>query len=440
MFGGRGLSLTPAGVLLLALSLVMTVFGAVMIFSASSIIGLTQEMSHYSATYYVGRQLVAAAIGMGLALAAWHIDYHDMMGRLLMPIWGINIAMLLMVIATAAGRGAYGATRWISVGPLTIQPSEFAKSAIIVAVAELIRRYVDEGGYSFGEIGIQAVWLVGVPLGLVLAQPDKGTVMVIGITLLLMLYLAGAPTKLVLGALGVGFGFMMMLALKDDYSRQRVLTMFNPWLDPYGDGYQLVQGFYAFASGGLFGVGIGNSRQKYAYLPMAHNDFIYAVVGEELGLVGTLAVLLLFLALVWLGFRIAREAPDLPGQLIAAGSMSLLAIQMLVNVCGILGMAPLTGKPVPFFSYGGTSIMATLLLVGLTLSVSRVSADAGSRRGFAVVEGASLHDGIRVFEGGASVGTGALRSSQAPRGRVSFNTSGTRRIDLGPGARDRLRR
>ena len=155
--------------------------------------------------------------------------------------------------------------------------------------------------------------------------------------------------------LGVGIVGVLANSLKDDYSRARIVAVLNPWSDPTGSGYQLIQGFYAFGSGGLFGVGIGMSKQKYSYLPMAYNDFIFAVVGEELGLVGTLGLLAAFGVLAWAGFRIARYAPDMCGRLIAAGCTSLIIIQLLVNVCGVLGLIPLSGKPVPFVSYGGST-------------------------------------------------------------------------------------
>ena len=243
---------------------------------------------------------------------------------------------------------------------------------------------------------------------------------------------------------GLGIAAIVALALRDSYSRARIMTMINPWVDEYGDGYQLIQGFYAFGSGGIFGVGLGTSRQKYSYLPMAHNDFIFAVIGEELGLVGTLCVLLAFFCLVWLGFRIARTAPDPSGTLIASGCVSLLAIQLLVNVCGVLGIIPLSGKPVPFISYGGSSIMSSLLLVGLVVSVSRASEAASAASAFVVHEGGYSPRGFRVIEGGARNTPEDLRASRELQrslgnARVSYNANGLRRIDLGPSASDRLR-
>ena len=436
--------LTPEGIMLLMLAFGLTAFGMVMIYSASSIKALTESASDYNAAYYLGKQLVAAFLGLLMGGAAWLLDYRMWGRQWLMVIWVLTILSLLIVVGTSAGADAYGATRWIRVGPLTIQPSEFAKATILVAAAGLLHQYEEEQSLTQVELIMRAAIFVAIPLVLILAQPDKGTVMVCGATIVLLMYLADMPLGYVLTLVGVGMALMLYLAFHDEYSRARIMIMNDPWKDEYGDGYQLIQGYYAFASGGLFGVGLGNSRQKYAYLPMAHNDFIFAVIGEELGLVGTLAVLACFGLLVYLGFRIARNAPDLFGRLIAAGSTSMLAIQLLLNVSGVLGLMPLSGKPIPFLSYGGSSIMSTLLLVGMVLSVSRATCARQADRGFVVVEGNSLRS-LRVLEGGASGrrdrSPDTLRRSQrqAERGRVSVNTNGTRRVDLGPSARERLR-
>ena len=310
-----------------------------------------------------------------------------------------------------------------------------------------------------------------VPLALILAQPDKGSTLIIVGTLLVIGYLADVDRR-VLAAIGVvGFIGFAFLSLKDDYSRARVMTMLNPWADYYGAGYQLAQGFYAFGSGGIFGVGFGFSRQKYSYLPMAHNDFIFAVIGEELGFIGVLGLLAVFGALVWAGFKIARYAPDLTGRLIAAGCTSMFIIQAFVNIGGVLGLLPLSGKPLPFISYGGSTIMSSILMVGLLMSVSRQSRlpeteHDRQRASWSIAEEQDSFDapgfsGLTVVDGGVGVGMPLPRSSRpkssaqssarpsrgvlrsrddnAPQGRITIDASGRRRIDLGPSASDRLR-
>lgn len=433
--------------LFILIALALLAFGMLMIFSASSITCLTSEDTNHNPAYYVVRQLVFAGAGMVAAAIIAHFDFHFWSRTLLAIIWVFTIVMLIVVVI--AGRNAYGATRWIQIGSFTLQPSEFAKATILLTAANTAQEYFEDGSIDFSGFLVRCGLLVALPLLLVLVQPDKGSVMVCGATLVIMLFLAGAPLSWVLGIAGIGAVGILFLALKDDYSRARITIMRDPWSDYYGDGYQLIQGYYAFGSGGLTGVGLGMSRQKYAYLPMAHNDFIFPVIGEELGLVGTCLVLACFLALVFLGYQIARTAPDLSGTLIAAGASSMLAIQMLVNVLGVIGLMPMTGKPIPFLSYGGSSIISTLILVGLVVSVSRSSslprtAYDERRASFRVLDGSLASGGLRVLSGGASTRPDSLRAtrdfaSSHAGSRVTTNANGSRRIDLGPSASDRLR-
>ena len=456
---------------------VLSLFGLLMIYSASSVTSLISADTNFDPAYYVKRQAIFLAAGTVAALVLASIDYHTWSGSILTGVWVLTVVMLLAIFASSMGQGAYGASRWIGIGSFSLQPSEFAKVTVVLTAANLAQRYFDDATIDFDRFVKLMGAGVGIPLILILAQPDKGTTMVLAATLLVMGYLAGLPRNLILGIAGVGIVGFLILSLRDDYSRARIVTMFNPWRDYYGDGYQLIQGFYAFGSGGLFGVGLGFSRQKYSYLPMAHNDFIFAVIGEELGLVGTLGMLAVFALLGWAGARIAKNAPDLAGRLIASGCTGLIIIQLLVNVCGVLGMIPLTGKPVPFISYGGSTIVTCMLLSGLTVSVSRASRlpetvydqargrwnvderEQGDGRAFDAVEGFGGTHGeetfvydptprsartqtafdahstdlaqspFRVVEGGAGRSRGA--SDSQPSGRS--------RIDLGPSATERLR-
>jgi len=447
-------------VLFVLLAGCLTAFGLLMIYSASSIMALTSNDYGNNPAYFLIRQAIFAGVGAVLAAAIGFFDYHHLSRTFYLPAWLGTLCLLAAVLTSAAGADAYGATRWISVGPVHLQPSEFAKAVLLLGSAAIIEDYM-VGGQDTKTCIMRAAGLIAIPLLLILRQPDKGTVLIIVLTIGLMLYMAGLPLQYVVGGIGVALCFIMFLAFKDEYSRQRIMVMRDPWLDEYGAGYQLIQGLYAFGGGGLFGVGIGNSRQKYSYLPMAHNDFIYAVIGEELGLLGTVAVLAAFFGLVYLGFKIAKSAPDLSGRLIAAGSVSMLAIQLLVNVCGVLGIIPLSGKPIPFLSYGGSSIMATLVLVGLVVSVSRVAEREcqSARGGFTVYEGA--RGGLRVVEGGRSTSRMQTRDERPSRstgtanpgmrasrefsygqavGGISLNPYAQRRIDLGPSSTERLRR
>lgn len=456
---------------LLVSTAILVCFGLVMIYSASSISAMTSEDMGYNPFYYVQRQLGFAAAGVALAFIVSRIDYRAVVRNLQVPIWVVTIGMLAIIFTPIAGADAYGATRWISIGPFSFQPSEFAKITILISVSYLAQQYfidqtIDQMEF-FKKFAIAAL----VPLVLILAQPDKGSTLIIVGTLLVIGYLADVDRRVLATIAVAGFIGFAFLSLKDDYSRARVVTMLNPWADYYGAGYQLAQGFYAFGSGGIFGVGFGFSRQKYSYLPMAHNDFIFAVIGEELGFIGVLGLLAVFGALVWAGFKIARYAPDLTGRLIAAGCTSMFIIQAFVNIGGVLGLLPLSGKPLPFISYGGSTIMSSILMVGLLMSVSRQSRLPETeydrqRASWSIAEEQDTFDapgfaGLTMVDGGVGVGMPLPRSSRpkssaqssarpsrgvlrsrdddAPQGRITTDASGRRRIDLGPSASDRLR-
>ena len=456
---------------LLVSTAILVCFGLVMIYSASSISAMTSEDMGYNPFYYVQRQLGFAAAGVALAFIVSRIDYRAVVRNLQVPIWIVTIGMLAIIFTPIAGADAYGATRWISIGPFSFQPSEFAKITILISVSYLAQQYfidqtIDQMEF-FKKFAIAAL----VPLVLILAQPDKGSTLIIVGTLLVIGYLADVDRRVLATIAVAGFIGFAFLSLKDDYSRARVVTMLNPWADYYGAGYQLAQGFYAFGSGGIFGVGFGFSRQKYSYLPMAHNDFIFAVIGEELGFIGVLGLLAVFGALVWAGFKIARYAPDLTGRLIAAGCTSMFIIQAFVNIGGVLGLLPLSGKPLPFISYGGSTIMSSILMVGLLMSVSRQSRLPETeydrqRASWSIAEEQDTFDapgfaGLTMVDGGVGVGMPLPRSSRpkssaqssarpsrgvlrsrdddTPQGRITTDASGRRRIDLGPSASDRLR-
>ena len=456
---------------LLVSTAILVCFGLVMIYSASSISAMTSEDMGYNPFYYVQRQLGFAAAGVALAFIVSRIDYRAVVRNFQVPIWIVTFGMLAIIFTPIAGADAYGATRWISIGPFSFQPSEFAKITILISVSYLAQQYfidqtIDQMEF-FKKFAIAAL----APLLLILAQPDKGSTLIIVGTLLVIGYLADVDRRVLATIAVAGFIGFAFLSLKDDYSRARVVTMLNPWADYYGAGYQLAQGFYAFGSGGIFGVGFGFSRQKYSYLPMAHNDFIFAVIGEELGFIGVLGLLAVFGALVWAGFKIARYAPDLTGRLIAAGCTSMFIIQAFVNIGGVLGLLPLSGKPLPFISYGGSTIMSSILMVGLLMSVSRQSRLPETeydrqRASWSIAEEQDTFDapgfaGLTMVDGGVGVGMPLPRSSRpkssaqssarpsrgvlrsrdddAPQGRITTDASGRRRIDLGPSASDRLR-
>lgn len=476
-------------VVLVVVTAILVLFGLLMIWSASSVTDLASSTYGNDPTYHVKNQLIFAALGVVLAVAASRFDYHAWTKTLIKPLWIATMIALVMVFLPGFSQDAYGANRWINIGGFSFQPSEFAKILIVIVAAEVAQRYFEEQTFSDHEFLKYMAIGVAIPMAAILFQPDKGTTMILAATLLVMAFLAGFDRKFLVAAIVVAAVGILFLALKDDYSRRRIITMFDPFQDAEGSGYQLIQGFYAFGSGGIFGVGIGFSKQKYAYLPMAHNDFIFAIIGEELGLVGTLGLLAAFAVLGWAGLKIAEHAPDLSGRLIASGCTAMLIIQLFVNINGVLGIMPMTGKPIPFISYGGSSIIASLLMVGVILSVSkstvlpetdndrarktwRVSEGMGdpglsyvgeptprSSRGNGAGAG-SAGGGFRVVDGGAGAprqrredrgGSGRNGSASGrgadtrrtgrstPIGQTGRDASGRSRIDLGPSATDRLR-
>lgn len=362
----------PRIILLVAVA-ILCVFGLVMIYSASSVTAMYYKSCNYDAAYYLKHQAGYLVVGVVLAFFIARIDYHAISGDHLLIVSGAIIVLLVLVYVPGFSDNTYGASRWINIAGVGLQPSEFAKCAIIAIGAAIMEQYFVGNTRDWRQIAKLVIIGIVVPLALILRQPDKGTTMIIAATLVVMLIIAGVDWRIIL-VLGVcSVAFLAVLSLSQDYSMSRIQAFLDPWADSQDSSYQLVQGFYAFGSGGIFGVGIGGSKQKYAYLFAAYNDFIYAVIGEECGLVGTLGVVVGFAFIVWAGYRIARYAPDLTGRLIAVGCSSLLVIQMLVNVCGVLGLIPLTGKPIPFISYGGSSAIASLMLVGMIVSVSRHS-------------------------------------------------------------------
>ncbi|NMF25391.1 cell division protein FtsW [Olsenella umbonata] len=466
----------------------LALFGLTMIYSSSSITALSSADAHYNAAFYLQRQLLFGAVGIVLAFVIARFDYHLWVRKLLVVEWLVTLILLLLVLTPFAGSDAYGATRWIQVGPVNLQPSEFAKITLILVAANLISEYYEGTTYDSRELITFLVFGIVVPALLILRQPDKGTFTVVAVTLIIMLYFGGAPGKLCIGLLVLGIATLALVSYAQPYSRARIEIMMNPWSDPYDKGYQLVQGLYAFGSGGVFGVGIGMSKQKYSYLPMAYNDFIFAVVGEELGLVGTLGMVAAFVVLLWAGLKIARYAPDLSGQLAAVGCTFIIVAQMLLNVSGVLCMFPLSGKPIPFVSYGGSSIMSSLMLAGVVMSVSLQSklpqteyddrrsewsvtsaprqesfvgeptprsarrtsvplagtaTSAEPTRGRFTVLGGGREPGAERA-GGSSTSPEQLRREREMRARangarVTSDRRGRTRIDLGPSASDRLR-
>jgi cell division protein FtsW len=355
--------------------LLLTTLGLIMVLSASSVSAFARFGSSF---LYFKRQLLYAVIGSGLAVIASRVRYQ-VWQRAWPAMLGCTLLLLLLVLHPSAGTVSGGSARWIDIGFVSMQPSELAKFVVVCAVASILARNIKHLDDPIRwAVGICVI--VGLISILILLQPDLGTMMVIAITVFLMLFVAGVRLRLMATSAVIASALGFALIMGQGYRRIRFLSFLHPWADPRNTGYQLIQSLIALGSGHLVGVGLGASRQKWMYVPNAHTDFIFSIMGEELGLAGEILVLALFGALVYAGIRIALRAPDAFGRLLAAGITAWLGVQALVNLGGATGVLPITGVPLPFMSYGGSSLLVSLAATGVLLSIGRaelVAARAG---------------------------------------------------------------
>ena len=357
--------------LLLGATGALMVLGLVMVLSASSV-GAYQDYG--SSFLFFVRQLVYAGVGVGAFLLTSRMR-HTAWQRLCMPLLVLSVALLIVVLMPGIGTVAGGSARWLRLGPITVQPSEIAKVAVVTFAATLLARRWRRLG-DLRQLLLPLAPVVAVVCGLILLQPDMGTAVIVTASVFVLLFAAGARLRhLVTGGAMIG-GLGMGLVYLEGYRWARLTAFMDPWADPQGTGYQTIQGLIALTSGRWFGVGLGASRQKWDYVPNAHTDFIFAIIGEELGLAGALLVLLLFGALLYAAIRIAIRAPDAFGRLLAAGIAGWFGVQAVTNLGAVTGLLPITGVPLPFVSYGGSALVVAMAAVGMLVSVAR----AGRRR------------------------------------------------------------
>lgn len=356
--------------LLLGAVVFLTGFGLTMVFSASSIYALVKEGS---SLHFFVRQIAFVAMGAILAFVAARIDYRRFQGPLGMQAWWASVILLVVTYGLGVVRG--GARRWIPLGFVNLQPSEFAKIACVLVAAALAVEW-QRGRLDTRTYMSRIAFYVGVPAVLIVFQPDLGTAILLALGVAIVLYLGGIELRWVAFSAIALVAFGVLAIAIEPYRLGRVVAALNPWSDPAGKGYQTIQALLAFGTGGLKGVGLALSRQKFFYLPEAHTDFIFAIVGEEVGLVGTLMVVAGFAILLYAGVRIAMGARDPYGRLVAGALTGMLTFQALLNMAAVTAVFPVTGKPLPFLSYGGSSMFVTMISVGLILSVSRYGACA----------------------------------------------------------------
>lgn len=356
--------------LLFTATLLLVCTSVVMVYSASAVIAMERNNDPY---LYLFKQGAWALLGLVLVPIVMRIDYRNY--RQPSVVWTGVALVALALLAALFTHPIKGASRWLNLGPVGIQPSEFAKIVVIMFVASLLEKRmdrIDEPQHALLPIGL----VLGGLVALILAEPDLGTSVSIVMIVAVMVFAAGINYRYVLSLFLVSLPALYALLAFSDYRRRRVLAFLDPWSDPLGDGWQMTQSMIAVGTGGVFGRGLMAGVQKLFYLPEPHNDFIYAVISEELGLVGATVVLACFCVITWRGLRTAMRAPDRFGSFLALGLTTMVAFQAFFNVSVVLGLLPTKGIPLPFVSYGGSSLLINLLGMGILLNVSQHASSA----------------------------------------------------------------
>lgn len=363
----------PYDQMLLFIVLALVGFGLVMVFSASSVVSTAL---YGSPSGIFTRQLIAAVLGMVMLLCAMHLDYHAYQRPAV--IWAMLVLTFLLLILALLTPATNGARRWIDLGPFNFQPSELAKLSVIFFTAYFL---VQQGGMirNLDRKSWAYLAVVGSIITLVLVEPDLGTSLSLATTAALLLVLGGMPLRYLGGILVAGLPLFYLLVYRVPYRRDRILAFLDPSADPFGAGYQIRQSLIAVGSGGWEGRGFAEGTQKLFYLPEPHTDFIFAVVGEELGLMGCLSLLFLFVLLFWRGVRISLRADTLFGTFLGLGIVSMISFQALFNMSVALSLVPTKGIPLPFISVGGSSMLIMLSAVGILMNISRHTRGRTSR-------------------------------------------------------------
>ena len=352
-------------------TLLLVCVSVVMVYSASAVIALERFQQPY---LFLTKQALWSVLGLAVLGVAIRVDYRTYRNEAF--VWGLLGAVVLMLVAVLFMAPVNGTRRWFGVGGLGIQPSELAKVACVFFTALMLERRmhrIDDLSYSLLPIGL----IVGLVFALILLQPDFGTSISLALIIAVMVFAAGLHYRYFVGLALIGLPALYLLLVAAPYRRRRLLAFWDPWADPLGDGFQIIQSLVAVGTGGVFGRGLMGGVQKLFYLPEPHTDFIYAVISEELGLVGATAILLCFCVVAWRGLRISARAEDTFGAFVALGLTTMIAAQALVNISVVLGLMPTKGIPLPLVSFGGSSMLINLLGTGVLLNISQhESADA----------------------------------------------------------------
>lgn len=349
----------------------LALFGIVMVYSASAVIAQGENHGQF---HYVIKQAIWTLIGFAVMLLATQFDYQRLRNRRI--VYGLLAVTVVLLLAVFAFPRINGAHRWIRLSGFSIQPSEAAKLALAIFLAYFLEKRAGEET-SFWRTFLPCLLVLGVLAALILNEPDLGTALMLGIVCFVMCYTAGVRVlHLGIVSLPMLVGLISMLIFTP-FRMRRLVTFLDPWADPLGDGYQVVQSLISIGSGGPHGLGFAQGKQKMFFLPFAHSDFIFAVVGEELGLLGALVVVLVFAVFLWRGMRAALRAPDRFGMLLGTGLVVGIVAQALFNISVAVALLPAKGIPLPFISYGGSSLVPTLAAAGILLNISQYANMAG---------------------------------------------------------------
>lgn len=347
--------------------LILTAFGLIMVFSASYITALE---ARGDAFYFLRRQAFWVGLGLiGMVLAA---NFNYWKWRKVVPLLLLlNFILLLLVFIPGVGVEYGGARRWISLGTFTtIQPAEFTKLVLIIFTAAILsKKNVDMD--DFWRSSFVPLLMMAVSFLMIIKQPDLGTAVALALAVGIVVFAAGMPFKQLFYLATFSLPVMLYFSMSEEYRIQRIFSFLDPWADPLDTGYHIIQSLYALGPGGLFGVGLGRSRQKLYYLPEPQNDFIFAIIGEELGFLGAVTIMLLFFVLIWRGFKTSLLAPDAFSSLLAAGITVMVAVQTLLNIGVVTGSIPVTGITLPLISAGGSSLFFTMCSMGILMNISR---------------------------------------------------------------------
>jgi cell division protein FtsW len=348
-------------------AVLLVAIGIVMIYSSSSIYAWER---YRDSAFFLKRHLAFILIGCVVTFIIMGIDYRKFQ-RFAKPLLVIAFLLLVLVLIPGIGREVSGARRWFRFKFLSFQPSEFANLAIIIYIADFISRKGRQISDFFRGL-LPPICVLGVFALLILAQPDLGTTVALSSVVLLLLFVAGVRPAYIISLILTSIPALYLLIFSVPYRRNRILAFLNPWADPRGTGFQIIQSQLALGSGGIFGVGLGHSKQKLFYLPAAHTDFIFSIIGEELGLIGTLGVIIIFMAFLIQGLKITKSAPDKFGYFLAMGLLLMVCLKATINIGVSCGLLPTKGLPLPFISYGGSSFIFDMLCLGILMNIARV--------------------------------------------------------------------